>query len=308
MPTQSSYPTEIADAICKRWSSLNCDASLLPDAQHVVQLVDIMYQASLLREESEIILCRTMVCQPSDFAEELQHGASGVQVLRFAEPCLLSPNQVRKLAAAAGYFRSMLAVHFDQADRAVIWGIISTGTDWINRADVASERDGDLPDNLVIHCLGPGHLIASCGDARVLESANGKLLTEGFDPFRSKWLPQRFGSVRNAMLKWIESHTAGSLANQTKMCDDFVRDLAQSVVRRTLRLVRTRGHGGMLIYLPDSIISSDKLETWMRFRVHFEPDHQRTVSNKSCSKSSLEPMLWDTPSSCARCVTEIIDP
>ena len=32
--------------------------------------------------------------------------------------------------------------------------------------------------------------------ARVLESANGRILMEGFDPFRSTWLPKRFRGVR----------------------------------------------------------------------------------------------------------------
>ncbi len=56
------------------------------------------------------------------------------------------------------------------------------------------------------------------------------------------------------------------------MCDDFVRDLAQSIVRRTLRLVRTRGHGGMLIYMPDGVLQSDAVHSSLRFRVQFQPD------------------------------------
>jgi len=94
----------------------------------------------------------------------------------------LTPHQVRKLTAAAGYYRALLAVHFDENDQAMIWGMVSAGTDWVNRVDAASDRHDDLPENLIIHCLGPGHLIASAGYARVLESANGRILMEGFDP------------------------------------------------------------------------------------------------------------------------------
>jgi len=108
----------------------------------------------------------------------------------------LTPHQVRKLTAAAGYYRALLAVHFDENDQAMIWGMVSAGTDWVNRVDAASDRHDDLPENLIIHCLGPGHLIASAGYARVLESANGRILMEGFDPFRLTWLPKRFRSVR----------------------------------------------------------------------------------------------------------------
>jgi hypothetical protein len=58
----------------------------------------------------------------------------------------------------------------------------------------------------------------------------------------------------------------------TKMCDDFVRDLAQSVVRRTLRLVRNRQHGGMLVYLSDEALRNPDISRWLRFRVRFTDD------------------------------------
>jgi len=189
-----------------------------------------------------------------------------------SESCELTPHQLRKLAAAAGYYRALLAVHCDEENRAIIWGMVSTGADWVSRVDAASDRHDDLPENLVIHCLGPGHLIASAGYARVLESANGRILMDGFDPFRSTWLPKRFGRVRADLLQLIDSQDHASSRMETRMCDDFVRDLAQKVVRQTLRLVPTRGHGGMLVYLPDAIVGSEQLQSWLRFRVQFEPD------------------------------------
>lgn len=272
LPHHSNYPSEIARAICDRWHQQNYDVSLIPTESRVATLVDVMYQASLLCEESEPVQCRVLVCNATDFTDELNDGASRLQVLRFVEPCVLTPHQVRKLGAAAGYYRALLAVHFDENDQALIWGMVSTGTDWVNRVHAASDRHDDLPGNLVIHCLGPGHLIASTGYARVLESAGGRILTEGFDPFRSTWLPKRFGNVRADLLHLIDLQDQASSRIETRMCDDFVRDLAQSVVRRTLRLVRTRGHGGMLVYLPDALVGSEQLQSWLRLRVQFERD------------------------------------
>ncbi len=270
---RSAYPSDISKAIEARWLSQGHDASLLPSETCVATLVDVMFQASLLREEAEPVRCRLMVCDPETFDDEIQFGASRLQVVRFIEPYELTAQHVRKLAAAAGYYRALLAVRCTPGAAPEIWGLIATGTEWVNQVDAAGGRHDDLPDNLVIHCLGPGHLLASSGYARVVESANGRLLTEGFDPFRSKWLPERFGTVRSDLIKAAADSEAGeSLTETTRMCDDFVRDLAQSVVRRTLRLVRTRGHGGMLVYLPDHALQSDRLPSLMRFRVQFEPD------------------------------------
>ncbi len=167
MTNRSHYPADIARAICLNWLALGNDPRLLPDEPLVTTLVDLMYQASLLREEAEPVRCRFMVCDPDCFKDELHFGASRLQVVRFVEPFELTANQVRKLAAAAGYYRALLAVRFNEVNCPVIWGIIATGTEWVNRVDTNSGRHDDLPNNLVIHCLGPGHLLASSGYARV---------------------------------------------------------------------------------------------------------------------------------------------
>jgi hypothetical protein len=271
--TPSNYPSEIADAVCQRWAAA-CPqhARILPAKEDIAHLLDVMYQASLLREETEPVLCRIVIGEPSDFEHELQNGASPLHVLRFEEPCELSPHQIRKLAAAAGYYRSLLAVRFDSEGNSIIWGIVTTGTDWVNRVDSATEQARELPPNLVLHCLGPGHVIASSGYSRILESSGGRILTEGFDPFRAKWLPQRFGHVRTELMEIIDREVADLDHASTKMCDDFVRDLAQSVVRRTLRLVRNRQHGGMLVYLSDEALRNPDISRWLRFRVRFTDD------------------------------------
>ncbi len=271
--TPSNYPSEIAEAVCQRWATaFPQHVHIIPAKEGVAHLMDAMYQASLLREESELVFCRIIVGEPSDFENELHNGASPLHVLRFEEPCELSPHQIRKLAAAAGYYRSLLAVRFDSQGKSIIWGIVTTGTDWVNRVDAATEQSRELPPNLVLHCLGPGHLIASSGYARILESSGGRILTEGFDPFRAKWLPQRFFHVRNELMEIIDREVAELNYSSTKMCDDFVRDLAQSVVRRTLRLVRNRQHGGMLVYLSDDALHKSNISRWLRFRVRFTED------------------------------------
>ncbi len=144
--TPSNYPSEIAEAVCQRWATaFPQHVHIIPAKEGVAHLMDAMYQASLLREESELVFCRIIVGEPSDFENELHNGASPLHVLRFEEPCELSPHQIRKLAAAAGYYRSLLAVRFDSQGNSIIWGIVTTGTDWVNRVDAATEQSRELP-------------------------------------------------------------------------------------------------------------------------------------------------------------------
>ncbi|QDU89043.1 hypothetical protein Pla175_24290 [Pirellulimonas nuda] len=270
-PTGYAYPAHLAAALRRGWADRALDPALLPCSDSVELLIDTMYQASLLREESQGVQCRIIAAGPSTFDSALRDGASSLQVLRFNEPFDFTPHQLRKLAGASGYYRSLLAVDCDSGGPPLIWGMVITGTDWVNRVITDKADDDPLPQRLVVHCIGPGHLLAAAGDIRVVESSGGKLLTEGFDPFRSQWLPGRFGAMRANMIQQLEGQQPSG-GSTTRLCDSFVRDVAQRVVRRALRLVRTRGHGGMLIYLADADVQRAELGRWLRFRVRFADD------------------------------------
>ena len=193
---QSFYPAEMADALSRKWVENEHPADVLPPVEALIVLLDRMYQASLMREEGQTVKCRIIVASPDTFAEELSGRAGDLVVLRFTIPCALTPNDVRKLAAAAGYYRAVLAVDASQPLSPVIWGVVITGTNWVNRLGGDRFDETPLPPNLVIQILAPGHLIVASGYSRVFESSGGKLLAEGFDPFRSTWLPERFRVLR----------------------------------------------------------------------------------------------------------------
>ncbi len=93
-------------------------------------------------------------------------------------------------------------------------------------------------------------------------------MIDGFDPFRSKWLPKHFEPFRAGLLEGLEIDSLP--VGNVRLCDSFVRDVAQSVMRRVLSLVRGRGHGGMLIYLDDS--EDPRLDNWLRIRTRFQHD------------------------------------
>lgn len=144
--------------------------------------------------------------------------------------------------------------------------MIVTGTRWVNHTESTVHDAANLPHKLVIHIMGAGHLIFSSGLTRVVETIGGQILMEGFDPFLSKWLPNYFEPARATLMRRIGG---SSKKNGTvKLCDSFARDVAQNIIRRVLRLVRGRGHGGMLIYLNDE--NDTRLDKWLRIRMRFK--------------------------------------
>ncbi|QDV25105.1 putative sensor domain DACNV-containing protein [Aureliella helgolandensis] len=267
---RSFYPAEMAAHLARRWAEQNHPAEGLPADDALIVLFDRLYQASLMREEGEGVKCRIIVASPDDFPQSLVQGVDHLVALRFTESSPFTPHNVRKLAGAAGYYRAMLAVEVRDASPPAIWGMIITGTSWVNRFGSDHFEETPLPPKLVLQILAPGHLIAASGYTRVFESTGGKLLTEGFDPFNSHWLPERFSTLRSSLLEELSGATPGPSA--TQLCDNFVKDVSQSVIRHVLSLVRTRGHGGILAYLPDDSDNGVLTNQWFRFRVRFTAD------------------------------------
>ncbi len=264
---QFFYPPAMADAVRLRWEESGLAPSLLPGPSTLAHMLNTMYQASLMHEEGEAVRCRLVLANPQDFSREGIIGIDQVVVMKFESEAELTPHELRKLSAAAGYHRAMLAVNLSSDGAPRIWGMVLTGTRWVNRIEGGRLHGIPLPPNLVVQIMGPGHLIAASGYQRIVELWSGEFLSDGFDPFYSEWLPQRFSSFRASLAK--ESIDSKQNNGRTKICDSFIKSAAQSVIRRTLSLVRSRQHGGMLVYLPDSATDQAVLAQWFRFRARF---------------------------------------
>ncbi len=264
VPQSAIYPPQFASRLTVGWSELDESAPPLPSLDELTQILDVAYQSSFLREEDEPIRCRLILAEPCDWKEG-EAPPEGFHVLTFAEPIPFSPHEIRKLSGAASYYRSLIGIRIHPENGLQIWGIIESGTRWLNRVEGGRFDGTPLPPHFVVHILGSGRILTACGYRRHLELDAGFILATGFDPFKSKWLPNHFAPVR----QWLLRQLADRKLEGAVVEDCFIRTMAQNVVRRTLSLVRTRGHGGMLVYLPLRIVKSPELSSTLRLRCPF---------------------------------------
>jgi DNA integrity scanning protein DisA with diadenylate cyclase activity len=260
------YPPVFAQRVVEAWNSLEEQPTIQPSLNCLTTVLDILYQASFLHEEGQPVRCRLIISDSTDWKQG-EGPPNGFHVLRFAEPRPFTPQEIRKLAPAASYYRSILGVKDDGAKGLSIWGIIQTGTRWVNRVDGGRLDGAPLPPQFVGHILGAGRLMVARGYLRLLELNSGHVLNTGFDPFKSQWLPGHFRPVR----QWLQDRLTATRLEGANVEDCFVRMMAQSVVRRILSIVRSRGHGGMLIYLPQESANLQALSHLLRIRCAFEP-------------------------------------
>lgn len=282
----SVYPPEFARMVIEDWTAQDAIPTDPPAEECTAKVLEILYQASFLREEGQSVRCRLVIAEPGVWKQG-EGPPAGFHVLRFAAPRPFTTQEIRKLSPAASYYRTLIAIHSCDVNNLSIWGLIETGARWVNGIEGGRFDGAPLPPHFVAHILGPGRLLVACGYRRLLELNSGKVLKTGIDPFKSSWLPTMFIGVR----QWLKDRLAATRLEGAEVQDDFIRLMAQNVVRRVLSLARGRGHGGMLIYLPQEIADLDSLKKILRIRCPFEhrpaTEHFSELMLQAMSRLSL---------------------
>lgn len=127
---EHAYPPQLARFVQSRWHTLTLTAepsTELPAESLLEDLLSTVYQASLLREEGRAVTFRLMLCDPSELPAD-EGPPTGLHRLEFSEirPC--TAHELRRLAPAADFHRSVIGVRLDASGAGQIWGIVQTGT------------------------------------------------------------------------------------------------------------------------------------------------------------------------------------
>ncbi|HEV3209819.1 MAG TPA: hypothetical protein VGY91_06100 [Chthoniobacterales bacterium] len=236
------YPLELARTIAAQWTTAPEEEVLLPPEDALSTLLSEAYQASLLREEDRQVSCRLILIDPA----ELSDGTGppdGLQVLQLVDERKLREHEIRRLSPSATFYRSLIGVRWDPRKGFLIWGVINSGSRWINATDGGRLQSPEVPNRLIIQIRGPGNLIILRGDRRIATLLTGKLQGHGFHIFEATWLVKRQDQfARWANRECFKNHIAPAAVNI-----DFTRALGENVTKRIISHVRHARHGGMLI-------------------------------------------------------------
>jgi hypothetical protein len=199
----------------------------LPPEGDLAAFLSEAYQASLLREENRAVNCRLILIHPTELSDNTGP-PDGLQVLHLVDERKLREHEIRRLSPSATFYRSLIGVRWSPQEGFLIWGVINSGSRWINETDGGRLRGPDVPDRLIVQIRGPGNLIVLRGDRRIATLLTGKLQGHGFRIFEASWLVRR--------------QAAPALVNV-----DFTRALGENVTKRIVSHVQRARHGGMLI-------------------------------------------------------------
>jgi Probable sensor domain DACNV len=265
------YPGQLAELVKKVWPAEAIEH--LPGDSQLRLLLDVAYHASLLREEQRPVTFRLLLGSPDEMVKpELPPISLAGFPLDRARP--FNEQEVRRISMAADFFRSLIGVHADREEQLKIWGILLSGTRWVNAVDGGRFSSAPIPQRLVIHALGPGRLTVFLGHQRVAALSSGQLEANAFDLFQSRWLSESFKSVRAGNLKVIYNDIN---LPYVPVNIEFLRVISQNVLRRTLSVVRDSKHGGTLVFVePDEEPVFTAPKAPMRFKYRLANDAQRS--------------------------------
>jgi hypothetical protein len=242
-----SYPKELAKQILARWDADSGAVDPLPPEDALASFLSEAYQASLLREEDRAVVCRLILINPDELVDDTGP-PNGLHVLRFQEERAMREQEIRRLSPTATFYRSLIGVRWDSIQGFLIWGVINSGSRWINQTDGGRLRGPIVPNRLIIHIRGPGTLVVLRGENRIATLLKGKLQDYGFNIFEASWI----ASLQERFARWVLHECFKNQQHSgAKVDPDFTRLLAQNVMRRVISQVRRARHGGMVIIIAD---------------------------------------------------------
>ena len=254
-----AYPRELVSFILDRWKdpafmerlgSIGMDPSAeLPDRAILEHLISTCYQASLMREEERPVIFRLIIRDQHLFPPD-DGPPIGLHRLQFAGMRPFNEYELCRLAPAADFYRALIGITLDQQQGPQIWGMVHSGTRWMQPISGGTKAIPPLPWSPVIHVTGPGRIFVSIGPEIIASLNRGQIGCPSLEIFSAPWFAESFAPMRSEIWEMHEAARSRAEKPWATLDPKFGRFIGQQVARRIVSLIRDSRHGGMLVYLP----------------------------------------------------------
>src|SRR5262249_28684296 len=239
-----TYPHQLAELLWPTWIAQDGTHAAIDSADTLGAILSIAYQASLLREESRPVECR-IAFLGFDKVDSHSLARIGFRLFRFARPRSFVEQEIRRIAPATGFYRSMISVQCSEKRAFQISGMIHTGECSRDLTVGIDSLNHPISNCLIIHIKGPGNLVICRGGHRLATLLNGQIEEHGFDLFPSSWLGERY-----RLGDGFAERPVANPCSEVVVHEDLVRNVARSFLKRVIREIRNSRHGGGLVFVP----------------------------------------------------------
>lgn len=268
---QPAVPDKLTlDCLVSEFYQLLGDGVCGPSPDQIRDVLDVLYASSFLREEGRAVRARVIFAPPEAF--EVGDGPpDGTHAVRFSSSLALTANEIKRLSPAASFFHSVIAIWPDRGRGFRIWGILNTGPRWLNLVAGGRKPMGEDEPHPIVHVRDPGWLFFYYGYSLLAEWRGRELHGPRMDVFQSRLLNERF---ENHRMRLVGSLVEGCLPPSLKLeaYADLSHLVAMQFIKRIINLVRTSGHGGSVVFLPEDAEGVESATRWIDCKYSATPE------------------------------------
>ena len=255
-----SYPHDLSDAVLRLWHTSSAlepseEYRTLPDGGTLEGLISTCYQVSMMTEETRAQRFRVMLCDPFEFPPEVGPPHGHLRFV-FREPRAFNEYEVLKLSPASEFESSLIGVCHDSAEGFRIWGLINSGTRWIQAFRGGSKAVTPMPDALVLDITAPGSIRASRGARMLAQLSGGRIILPHANVLHSRWVAQRTASFFRVIMDAHLAHRARAEGVWATVNQTLIPRLYEQVIKRIISSIRNRKHGGTIVIFPPNLIQT----------------------------------------------------
>jgi hypothetical protein len=253
-----AYHDDLVCFLRHRWSSVLPDldqypgtiAISLPLSPFLEELLSICYQASMLREEERLVSVRLVLAGPEMFLSR-DDPPWGLHRQLFSHPRPCNESELRKLSPAVDFSRSLIGVSLNDENEWRIWGMVHSGTRWLQAYRGGRQVPPSFPAVPVILVKSPGCLVALKGLETLATLNKGCIITPDLDVFQAQWLGDYFAEIRKELLTRLAGSNGGSRQGDTLLDPNLVRIIGRQILMRIISAMRESRQGGTILFLPN---------------------------------------------------------
>lgn len=251
------YPAELVPLILHKWETLYQEGyvtksrpEMLPDIKVMEEMLSTCYQVSMMREENRPVNIRLIIVSPEIFPAE-KGPPLGFQRLIFDTFRPFNEYELRRLSPSVDFERSLVGVEYTGQGEPHIWGIINSGTRWLQNERGGSQQSNRLPDSLVVHINGPGMLTVCCGIRTLAVLSAGKIIDSSANVFQALWMKELFADAREELLATHRLFRSQAQLPTAKIGKEFIENLQGQLLKRIISVTRMAKHGGTFLIFPE---------------------------------------------------------
>ncbi len=259
------YPHNLMEILLEKWdagqagftagsASTDVKFDQLPDAAVLEGLISTCYQTSIMLEEERPLRFRLILRDPEKLPAE-DGPPDGLHRLIFSEPRPFNEYELRKLAPAVDYDRSLLGVKVNAGKVLQIWGLIHSGWRWVQAIRGGSLEYATLPESLVLYVTGPGYMVVCKGSTMIAMLKGGKIYTPSKSVFNSRWLSDRLSGAYMELWNLHEAARLKAEGHWALLERNFPNMIAREVTKRIISTIRKSHHGGTILSLSAKMAS-----------------------------------------------------